>query len=143
MGNNCIYCNAPIHWMQGENGKSKPVNLDGSAHRCQNAAQANGTQTDANITKPAPVVPVAGMMQPPIPGPETVIRTISDRPDYIMIGDPLHGGEIKVYYSAEDPAEGERLVMAAFKIRDLAQRLHDQTSVTLPDPKPLSQRMSA
>ena len=79
------------------------------------------------------------MIQPP----ESVVRTITDRPDYIRIGDPLHGGEIKVYYSAEDPAEGERLVMAAFKIRDLAQRLLAETSVTMLDPTPLSQRMNA
>jgi hypothetical protein len=53
---------------------------------------------------------------------EQIHRHVNDRPDSITIGTPSKGGELKVYFNAEKPAEAEALLVNAFAIRDSAQK---------------------
>jgi hypothetical protein len=52
---------------------------------------------------------------------EQIHRHVNDRPDSITIGTPSKGGELKLYFNAEKPAEAEMLLANAFAIRALAQ----------------------
>ena len=53
MPNTCRYCGSPINWGQNpQTGKSKPVNPDGTDHRCQ---QAQATQPPAQYGQPTQV----------------------------------------------------------------------------------------
>ena len=43
----------------------------------------------------------------------------------ITIGTPGKGGEVKIYFDPADPADAERRIYEAFRIRDIARRLAD------------------
>ncbi|HTY14490.1 MAG TPA: hypothetical protein VMC42_02180, partial [Methanoregulaceae archaeon] len=66
---------------------------------------------------------------------ETIVRTIAERPDSVVIGNPSKGGEIKVYFNVANLEDAEARVMNAIKIRDLAARLHSGQPATLAEIK--------
>ena len=55
---------------------------------------------------------------------EEIVRHIHEtkdsRPDSLCIGTPSKGGEIKIYFNADDPARATELVDNAFVIRGYA-----------------------
>jgi len=135
--NYCIHCDAPISWSVGQNGKSVPVNSDNTPHLCLTPAPEKEPQTEPVITTPAPVVVPSGVMHPAITTSETVIRTISERPDSLEIGTPGKGGALKVYFDSGDLVDAEQRIRNALAIRDLANRISSGGPATL------AERMSA
>jgi hypothetical protein len=110
-------------------------------HQCPIATPVKEAISEPVIQTQRPGIVPSGMVVSPVTSPETIIRTISDRPDSICIGSASKGGELKIYFNSDRPEEAERLVMNAFKIRDMAQRLHSPNA-TFPEPVPLSRVMS-
>jgi hypothetical protein len=58
--------------------------------------------------------------------------TRQEGPQYsssITIGTPGKGGEVKVYFDPGDPADAERRIYEAFRLREIARRLADGQGV--------------
>jgi len=56
-----------------------------------------------------------------------------DGPQYsssITIGTPGKGGEIKIYFDPADPADADRRIREAFRLRELARQLNEGQGVT-------------
>lgn len=140
MDNTCPSCNAPINWMQGSNGKSKPVNLDGTDHQCQNApkvaAQKEAILEPVNQTV-APVGSSARVVHPSVSASDAVIRNIAEHPDSLEIGTPGTGGALKIYFDSSDSVDAELRIRNALALRDLAN------GIISGKPATLAERMSA
>ena len=44
----------------------------------------------------------------------------------ITIGTPSKGGEVKIYFDPADPADAERRIREAFRLREIARDLADR-----------------
>ena len=47
----------------------------------------------------------------------------------ITIGTPGKGGEVKIYFDPADPADAEKRIYEAFRLRDIARRLAEGVTV--------------
>lgn len=52
----------------------------------------------------------------------------------ITIGTPSKGGEVKTYFDPADPADAERRILEAFRMREFAQHLQERQAVTARTP---------
>jgi len=96
------------------------------------APQGTDTQKGGN-NRSLPAAPAKVDIKPS--SSETIVRTVTERPESPETGTPGKGGSIKIYLDAGDLEDAEARVMNAFKVRDLANRLIS--------PETLSQRMQA
>jgi len=48
----------------------------------------------------------------------------------IEIGTPSKGGAVKVYFDPADPADAEKRIREAFRLREVARELHDRQGAT-------------
>jgi hypothetical protein len=57
------------------------------------------------------------------------ISHVTVRPDSIEIGTPSkRGGVVKIYLDFGDPVDSERRIHEAFRLREIAQGLHEKAA---------------